>query len=58
LGKPSPKQGSLILSYVFGAKAVGGVAEITAELFYRSDVLADGGIGEVAALQLFQHDLA
>jgi hypothetical protein len=43
---------------VFGAKAVGGVAEITAELFYRSDVLADGGIGEVAALQLFQHDLA
>jgi hypothetical protein len=28
------------------------------ELLYRSDVGADGGLGEVTALQLFQHDLA
>jgi hypothetical protein len=51
------EQGCLILAYVLRAKLIGPAPEISAEVLNTVQVCADGGIGEVAAMQLLKHEL-
>jgi hypothetical protein len=42
---------------VLGAKLVGPTMEIPAEMLYTMDIGTNGSLGEVAALQLLNHQL-
>jgi hypothetical protein len=48
---------SLILPDVFRAKTIRWTMKVPSEVLDRADVSANGGLGVVAPLQLFQHDL-
>ena len=51
------KQSCLILAYVLRTKLIGRAPEISAEVLHTVQVGADGGSGEVAAMQLLNHEL-
>jgi len=51
------EQHRLILANVFRAKLIGRAAKVTAEVLNTVQVCADGGSGEVAAMQLLKHEL-
>ena len=52
------EQHRLVMADVLGAKLVGTAMEVPAEMLHAMNVGADGGLGEVAALQLLNHELA
>src|SRR5487761_1299761 len=51
------EQHRLILANVFRTKLIGWAPEMLAEVRHTVKIRADGCIGEVAALQLFKHEL-
>jgi hypothetical protein len=51
------EQSRLILAYVLRTKLIGPAPEILAEVLNTVQVCADGGIGEVATMQLLKHEL-
>jgi hypothetical protein len=51
------EQHRLVLANVFRAKLIGRAPEVPAEMRNTVQVCADGCIGEVAATQLFKHEL-
>jgi hypothetical protein len=51
------EQSGLILAYVFRAKLIGRATKVPAEMLNAVQVCANGGGGEVAAVQLLNHEL-
>ncbi len=51
------EQSCLILAYVLRAKLVGPAMKVSAEVLNTVQVCADGGSGEVATMQLLNHEL-
>ena len=51
------EQHRLILANVFRAKLIGRTTKVPAEVLNTVQVGADGGSGEVAAMQLLNHEL-
>ena len=51
------EQHRLVLANVLRAKLIGRTAKVPAEVLNTVQVCADGGSGEVAAMQLLKHEL-
>jgi hypothetical protein len=54
---PGTEHRRLVLPDVLRTEPVGRTVEVPGEVLDRADVSANGGLGVVAPLQLFQHDL-
>jgi hypothetical protein len=51
------EQDRLVLADVFGPELIGTAMEVPAEMLDSVNVGADRGLGEVATLQLLNHEL-